>query len=68
MENDSSHVQPYSQHENYVSHQKTIKSFRRIFTDEGIDGSKFDAAFNGFAVDSMVRRFTHQAVKEAGLD
>ncbi|NCO46302.1 MAG: thiol:disulfide interchange protein DsbA/DsbL, partial [Vibrio sp.] len=39
---------------------------RQIFLDEGIDAAKFDAAFNGFAVDSMVRRFDKQ-FQESGL-
>jgi len=43
------------------------QELRQIFTDEGIDGKKFDAAFNGFAVDSMVRRFDKQ-FEEAGLN
>ncbi|GAD90951.1 MULTISPECIES: DsbA family protein [Vibrio] len=30
---------------------------RQIFLDEGVDAKKFDAAFKGFAVDSMARRF-----------
>ncbi|ELS9256054.1 thiol:disulfide interchange protein DsbA/DsbL [Vibrio parahaemolyticus] len=33
---------------------------RQIFLDEGIDAKKFDAAYNGFAVDSMVRRMDKQ--------
>ncbi|PMH45392.1 thiol:disulfide interchange protein [Vibrio sp. 10N.286.49.B3] len=39
---------------------------RQIFLDEGVDAKKFDAAFNGFAVDSMVRRFDKQ-FKDSGL-
>ena len=39
---------------------KDDAELRQIFTDEGISGEKFDAAFNGFAVDSMVRRFDKQ--------
>jgi thiol:disulfide interchange protein DsbA len=39
---------------------------RQIFLDEGIDAKKFDAAYNGFAVDSMVRRFD-KAFKDCGL-
>ena len=39
---------------------------RQIFIDEGIDAKKFDAAYNGFAVDSMVRRFD-KAFKDSGL-
>ncbi len=45
---------------------KDDQELRQIFTDEGIDGDKFDAAFNGFAVDSMVRRFDKQ-FQESGL-
>lgn len=33
---------------------------RQIFIDEGVDAKKFDAAFKGFAVDSMVRRMDKQ--------
>ncbi|MCG9554944.1 thiol:disulfide interchange protein DsbA/DsbL [Vibrio sp. Isolate31] len=33
---------------------------RQIFLDEGVDAKKFDAAFKGFAVDSMVRRMDKQ--------
>ncbi|MGR5178645.1 thiol:disulfide interchange protein DsbA/DsbL [Vibrio parahaemolyticus] len=39
---------------------------RQIFLDEGVDAKKFDATFNGFAVDSMVRRFDKQ-FKDSGL-
>ena len=45
---------------------KDDQELRQIFTDEGINGGKFDAAFNGFAVDSMVRRFDKQ-FQESGL-
>ncbi len=45
---------------------KNNDELRQIFVDEGIDGKKFDAAFNGFAVDSMVRRFDKQ-FKDSGL-
>lgn len=39
---------------------------RQVFLDEGVDANKFDAAYNGFAVDSMVRRFD-KAFKDSGL-
>ncbi|MEZ8789698.1 thiol:disulfide interchange protein DsbA/DsbL [Vibrio splendidus] len=39
---------------------------RQIFLDEGVDAKKFDATYNGFAVDSMVRRFD-KAFKDSGL-
>lgn len=45
---------------------KNDQELRQIFTDEGIDGAKFDATFNGFAVDSMVRRFDKQ-FQDSGL-
>ncbi len=45
---------------------KNDQELRQIFTDEGIDGATFDAAFNGFAVDSMVRRFDKQ-FQDSGL-
>lgn len=43
------------------------QELRQIFTDNGVDGAKFDAAFNSFATDSMVRRFDKQ-FKDAGLN
>ena len=42
------------------------QALRQIFTDHGINAEKFDAAFNGFVVDSMQRRFD-EAFKTAGL-
>ncbi|CAH8230106.1 MULTISPECIES: thiol:disulfide interchange protein DsbA/DsbL [Vibrio] len=45
---------------------KDDAELRQIFLDEGVDGAKFDAAFNGFAVDSMVRRFDKQ-FQDSGL-
>lgn len=45
---------------------KNDDELRQIFLDEGVDAKKFDAAFNGFAVDSMVRRFDKQ-FKDSGL-
>ncbi|MCW8348241.1 thiol:disulfide interchange protein DsbA/DsbL [Vibrio sp. ZSDZ65] len=42
------------------------EELRQIFLDEGVDAKKFDATFNGFAVDSMVRRFDKQ-FKDSGL-
>ncbi|KLN65265.1 MULTISPECIES: thiol:disulfide interchange protein DsbA/DsbL [Vibrio] len=45
---------------------KNDQELRQIFLDEGVDAKKFDAAFNGFAVDSMVRRFDKQ-FKNSGL-
>lgn len=45
---------------------KNDEELRQIFLDEGVDAKKFDAAFNGFAVDSMVRRFDKQ-FKDSGL-
>ncbi|NLS14351.1 thiol:disulfide interchange protein DsbA/DsbL [Vibrio sp. SM6] len=39
---------------------------RQLFIDEGIDAKKYDAAYNGFAVDSMARRFDKQFT-DAGL-
>lgn len=36
---------------------------RQIFLDEGVNAKKFDAAFNGFAVDSMARRMDKQFEK-----
>ena len=45
---------------------KDDAELRQIFLDEGVDAKKFDAAFNGFAVDSMVRRFDKQ-FKDSGL-
>ncbi|RBW64871.1 thiol:disulfide interchange protein DsbA/DsbL [Vibrionales bacterium C3R12] len=45
---------------------KDDAELRQIFLDEGIDAEKYDAAFNGFAVDSMVRR-SDKAFKDSGL-
>ncbi|CAM2966765.1 thiol:disulfide interchange protein DsbA/DsbL [Vibrio rarus] len=42
------------------------QQIRQLFVDHGIEGKKFDAAFNGFAVDSMARRFDKQ-FQEHGL-
>ena len=42
------------------------QALRQIFTDHGVDPEKFDAAFNGFVVDSMQRRFD-KAFRDAGL-
>ena len=42
------------------------EELRQIFLNEGVDAKKFDAAYNGFAVDSMVRRFD-KAFKDSGL-
>jgi thiol:disulfide interchange protein DsbA len=45
---------------------KDEAELRQIFTDEGIDGKKFDDAYNSFAVDSMARRFD-KSFEESGL-
>ncbi len=37
-----------------------VAELRKIFVDHGIDGKKFDNAFNSFAVDSMARRYDSQ--------
>lgn len=42
------------------------EELRQIFLDHGIDAKKFDSAYKGFAVDSMVRRFDKQ-FKQSGL-
>ncbi|KII78944.1 thiol:disulfide interchange protein DsbA/DsbL [Vibrio renipiscarius] len=42
------------------------EEIRQIFLDEGIDAKKFDAAYNGFTVDSMARRFDKQ-FNDSGL-
>lgn len=42
------------------------EELRQIFLDEGVDAKKFDATFNGFAVDSMIRRFDKQ-FQDSGL-
>lgn len=44
----------------------TEQDLRQMFIDNGIDGKKFDAAYKGFAVDSMQRRFEKQ-FKSTGL-
>ncbi len=45
---------------------KNDAELRQIFLDEGVDAKKFDSAFKGFAIDSMVRRFDKQ-FKDSGL-
>ncbi|MGL4382037.1 MAG: thiol:disulfide interchange protein DsbA/DsbL [Vibrio sp.] len=45
---------------------KDESELRQIFLDQGVDAAKFDAAYNGFAVDSMVRRFDKQ-FQDSGL-
>ncbi|MCK6265636.1 thiol:disulfide interchange protein DsbA/DsbL [Vibrio sp. ZSDE26] len=45
---------------------KNEEALRQMFLDEGIDAKKYDAAYNGFAVDSMVRRFDKQ-FQDSGL-
>ncbi|ANS84067.1 thiol:disulfide interchange protein DsbA/DsbL [Vibrio scophthalmi] len=44
----------------------SAEEVRQIFLDEGIDAKKFDAAYNGFTVDSMARRYDKQ-FQDAGL-
>ncbi len=39
---------------------KTEAELRQMFLDNGIDAKKFDAAYKGFAVDSMQKRFDKQ--------
>ena len=45
---------------------KNEEALRQIFLDQGIDAKKYDSAYNGFAVDSMVRRFDKQ-FQDSGL-
>lgn len=45
---------------------KNDAELRQIFVDNGVDGAKFDAAFKGFAVESMQRRYD-KGFKDAGL-
>lgn len=42
------------------------EELRQIFLDEGVDANKFDSAFKGFAVDSMLRRMDKQ-FEDSGL-
>jgi thiol:disulfide interchange protein DsbA len=39
---------------------KNEAELRQIFVDNGVDAKKFDAAYKGFAVDSMQKRFDKQ--------
>lgn len=39
---------------------KNEAELRQIFIDNGVDAKKFDAAYNGFAVNSMQKRFDKQ--------
>jgi len=45
---------------------RNIDALRQIFIDNGVPAEKFDSAFNGFAVDSMQKRFDQQ-FKKTGL-
>ncbi|MGP8305729.1 thiol:disulfide interchange protein DsbA/DsbL [Vibrio sp. YIC-376] len=45
---------------------KDESELKRIFTDNGVDAKKFDAAYNSFAVNSMQKRFDQQ-FKESTL-
>ncbi|SJL84828.1 thiol:disulfide interchange protein DsbA/DsbL [Vibrio palustris] len=35
---------------------KNVEALKQLFVDHGVNGKKFDDAFNSFAVDSMARR------------
>ncbi|WP_428802986.1 thiol:disulfide interchange protein DsbA/DsbL [Vibrio kyushuensis] len=39
---------------------KDEAALRQLFVDYGVDGKKFDSAYNGFVVDSMQRKFDKQ--------
>ncbi len=39
---------------------KNEAELRQVFIDNGVDSKKFDAAYNGFAVNSMQKRFDKQ--------
>lgn len=56
----------FRQIHDYKSAPRNIEELRQIFTDNGVAAKDFDAAFNGFAVDSMQKRFDKQ-FKETGL-
>ncbi|HCG5962021.1 TPA: thiol:disulfide interchange protein DsbA/DsbL [Vibrio parahaemolyticus] len=45
---------------------KSEDELKKVFTDNGVDGNKFDAAYNSFAVSSMQKRFDKQ-FKESTL-
>lgn len=45
---------------------KNEDELKKVFTDNGVDGNKFDAAYNSFAVSSMQKRFDKQ-FKESTL-
>ncbi|ENJ1789881.1 thiol:disulfide interchange protein DsbA/DsbL [Vibrio parahaemolyticus] len=45
---------------------KNEGELKKVFTDNGVDGNKFDAAYNSFAVSSMQKRFDKQ-FKESTL-
>ncbi|ANQ23671.1 thiol:disulfide interchange protein [Vibrio natriegens] len=45
---------------------KDEAELKQVFTDYGVDGKKFDAAYNSFAVNSMQKRFD-QEFKESTL-
>jgi thiol:disulfide interchange protein DsbA len=50
----------FTQIHEYKKGPNNIDQLRQIFVDNGVDGKKFDSAFNGFAVDSMQRKFDKQ--------
>ena len=50
----------FKQIHDFKNTPKNEQELRQIFVDNGVSGEKFDAAFNGFAVDSMQKRFDKQ--------
>lgn len=50
----------FNQIHNLRTPPKTDADLRQMFIDQGIDAKKFDSAYNGFAIDSMQKRFDKQ--------
>lgn len=56
----------FRQIHDYKQAPRNDNELRQIFIDNGVDASEFDATFNGFAVDSMQKRFDSE-FSQAGL-
>ncbi|MDB1125822.1 thiol:disulfide interchange protein DsbA/DsbL [Vibrio algarum] len=56
----------FKQIHDFKNAPSNVSELRQIFVDNGVSGEKFDSTFNGFAVDSMQKRFDKQ-FKATGL-
>lgn len=50
----------FKQIHEFKKYPRNVADIRQIFVDNGVTAKQFDAAFNGFAVDSMQKRFDKQ--------